>query len=183
MAEYRKLGRPTDQRMALIRNQVSDLLWKGRIETTYEKAQEVRREAEKIITLAIRSYKDTVTVTKTVNQVEVVKVKGSKEKQKVVTRVEKEFINDGAKKLAARRRIMAFVMDRQEERLPDETKTAYKMRTGDINHPLVEKIFNELAPKYAKRAEELGQGGGYTRVIKLGARRGDNAEMAIVELV
>lgn len=61
----RKLGKRTDQRMAMLRNQVSELLWYGEIETTVDRAKEVRRMAEKLITLAIRTYQDEVTVTKT----------------------------------------------------------------------------------------------------------------------
>ena len=59
----------------------------------------------------------------------------------------------------------------------------FKKRTAGVNHPLVEKVFNVYAPKYAERAKELGTAGGYTRVIKTRARRGDAAEMAIVELI
>ena len=85
----RKLGRPTDQRMAMLRNQVSELLWYGQLETTLDRAKEVRALAEKYITLAIRTYQDDVKVTKTVTD-----AKGNK--------VAKEFTNDGPKKLAAR---------------------------------------------------------------------------------
>lgn len=152
------------------RNQVSYLLWNGRLETTTPKAKAVGAAAEKILTLAINSYEDVVKVTK-----EIVNDKGVK--------VKKTVLVDGAKKLNARRRIMAKVYDLHEVKTKEESKKSFTDRTKNINHPLVEKIFNELAPKYAKRAKELGQGGGYTRVLKLGNRRGDNAEMAIVELV
>ena len=64
-----------------------------------------------------------------------------------------------------------------------EYKEDFAKRTGNVAHPLIEKMFNVYAPKYAKRKAELGQGGGYTRVLQLGARRGDNAQMAIVELI
>ena len=84
----RKLGKRTDQRMAMLKNQVSELLWYGEIETTLDRAKEVRRMAEKLITLAIRTYQDEVTVKKSVTG-----AKGDK--------VETEFVNDGAKKLAA----------------------------------------------------------------------------------
>lgn len=79
--------------------------------------------------------------------------------------------------------MMSFLRDIQEPQGAKESKTAYKERTRDIKHPLIEKVFNEYAPKYAGRKEELGQGGGYTRIIKLGARRGDAAEMVIIEMV
>ena len=99
------------------------------------------------------------------------------------TKTKKMVLNDGPKKLAARRKIMGYVRDLQEQRKPKESMEAYKARIADINHPLLEKIFNVYAPKYAERAKQLGQGGGYTRIIKLGQRRGDAAEMAVVELV
>ena len=78
---------------------------------------------------------------------------------------------------------MSKLYDIQEVRAEKESKAAFVARTEDIKHPLIEKIFNVYAPKYAKRREELNNGGGYTRVIKLGTRNGDNALMAIVELV
>ena len=73
--------------------------------------------------------------------------------------------------------------DLKEIKDPKESKESYRERTRDIKHPLVEKIFGEYAPKYDKRAKELGQGGGYTRIIKLGQRRGDGADKCILELV
>lgn len=165
-----KLGRPTKERTALLRNQVSYLLWNEKLETTVAKAKSVRSVAEKLITLAVNTYEDTVKVVKTVKNDKGVKVN-------------QEVINDGAKKLNARRKMMAYLYDLQEVKGEKESKAAFKAKTKDINHPLIEKMFNVYAPKYAKRKEELGQGGGYTRIIKLGARRGDDAEMAIIELV
>ena len=166
----RKLGRPTAHRNAMLKNLATDLLWNGKIETTVEKAKEVASYAEKLLTLAINSYEDTVKVTKTV-----VDAKGVKQKREVV--------NDGTKKLNARRKLMAKLNVVQEKRLPKEKKEAYVKRTEEINYPLIEKIFNIYAPKYAKRKEELGTCGGYTRIVKLGTRNGDNAEMALIELV
>ena len=78
---------------------------------------------------------------------------------------------------------MAYVYDIQEQRQEKETLASFEARTKDINHPLVEKIFNVYAPKYAERAEKLGQGGGYTRIVKLGQRRGDASEKALIELI
>ena len=164
-----KLGRPTDQRLAVLRNQVSNLFKYGRIETTVAKAKAVSRQAEKILTLAINTYQDNAKVEKTITE------NG--------TKMKKEIINDGPKKLAARRKMMAYLYDLKEERHEKEGLEAYRARTEGINHPLIEKIFNIYAPKYADRAKELGTKGGYTRVIKTATRRGDGADLAIVELV
>lgn len=165
-----KLGRTSEQRIALLRNQASELLWYGKITTTKAKAKELQSYVEKIITKAIRVYDDNV-------EIEVVKTdkKGKEIKEKSV--------KDSAKKLAVRRRLMGKLRDLQEVKPFNEKKSEFKARTGDIQHPLMEKLFNEIAPKYAQRAEEKGQGGGYTRIYLLGQRRGDGAEEAIIELV
>ncbi|MBQ4557976.1 MAG: 50S ribosomal protein L17 [Clostridia bacterium] len=166
----RKLNRPTDERMAVIKGLATNLLWYGKVETTLARAKEVRSYAEKLLTLAINTFEDNVKVVKTVTDEKGVKV-------------QKEVINDGTKKLNARRAIMSKVYDVQEQMGANETKADFVARTKDINHPLIEKMFNEYAPKYASRKAEKGIGGGYTRIIKLGTRNGDNAEMALVELV
>ena len=166
MATQRKLGKATDLRLALLKNQVSQLLWNGKLETTEARAKEVQKLAEKYITLAVNTYKDTIEVEKTKI------VKGKETTVKV--------INDGPKKLAARRRLMANLADLQETRLPKESATEYKIRTKTVKHPLVEKLFNDYAPKFDKQAEEKGQKGGYTAVYKMNARRGDGAEMALI---
>ena len=166
MATQRKLGKATDARRALLKNQVSQLLWNGKLETTEARAKEVQKLAEKYITLAVNTYKDTVEVSKT---------KIVKGKETTVT-----VINDGPKKLAARRRLIANLADLQETRLPKESATEYKLRTKTVRHPLIEKLFNEYAPKFDKKAEESGQRGGYTAIYKENNRRGDGAEMALI---
>ena len=165
-----KLGRETSQHMAILRNQVSTLFWTGRVATTYARAKATSALAEKYLTLAINTYADTVTVEK-----EFTDKKGVKTKRKVLI--------DGPKKLAARRELMANLYDYQEIRSKDESKKSFEKRTQNINHPIIEKIFNELAPKYAKRIKETGTAGGYTRVLKTGIRKGDDAMTAIVELI
>ena len=166
----RKLGRTATQRMAIIRNLASELFWNGRVETTVARAKETQAYAEKLLTLAINTYEDEVKVTKT--------VKAADGKS-----VEVEFVNDGVKKLNARRKLMASLRDLKEVKPEGEKKSDFNERTKDVKHPLVEKIFREYAPFYAKRAESLGTKGGYTRVLKSGSRRGDNADKAILELV
>lgn len=166
----RKLGVTTAQRKSMLRNLSSDLLWYGKITTTEDRAKEVRSYTEKLITLAMNTYSDNVETKKTETN--------SKGKEVTVT-----VIKDGPKKLAARRKLMASLFDLQEVKGFKETNSAFKARTKDINHPLIEKIFNEIAPKYAARKEELGQGGGYTRILKCGPRKGDAAEVTIIELV
>ena len=166
----RKLGMTTTQRKAVLRNQASNLLWYGRIETTLCRAKELKPYVEKIITLAINSYDDVVETTVTTTD---------KKGKEVTTKV----LKDGGKKLAARRKIMSLTYDLQFVKENGESKADFKARVKGINHPLIEKIFNEIAPKYAERAKELGQGGGYTRRYLLGERRGDAAEVAVIELV
>ena len=166
----KKLGRPTDQRLAMLSNLATDILWYGHIETTFDRAKAAARLAEQIITLAVNTYEDVVTSEKTTLD------NNGKEKKVTISK-------DGVKKLAARRKMIALLEDRQEQRKKGEKLADFEARTQGIEMPLIEKIFDDIAPKYAERAKELGQKGGYTRVIKTGTRNGDNALMAIVELV
>ena len=170
MPGTRKLGRPTAHRNAMLRGMVTYLIENGSIETTLTRAKEVRAIAEKMITLAINTYQDTVKVTKQ-------KVNQKNEK------VDVEFTNDGPKKLAARRTMMAYLPDLQEQKAAKESKESFRNRTADINHPLIEKLFGEYAPKYAKRAEDLHTAGGYTSIIRTTERHGDNAQLCILKLV
>lgn len=168
--EQRKLSRPTDQRAALLRSQVTALLWNEKIVTTYARAKEVSRLADKIIQLAVDTVLDVKKEVKTT-----VDKKGKT--------VNKEEILDGEKRLAARRKIMAMVYDPPETRKPGETAPAFRERIKDIQHPLIEKIFNVYAIRYSQRNIDNHSNGGYTRVLKMGARRGDGAEEALIELV
>ena len=156
-----KLSRPSDQRRAMLRGLTTALIWYGKVETTEARAKEVRRIAEKLITKAMHVYENTVKVEKN----------------------GEEFENDAPEKLAVRRQIMSYLYDIPVEKQDKESKYEYRERTKDVKHAVVEKIFRELAPKYDKRAKELGQGGGYTRILKKGPRRGDAAEAVILELV
>jgi len=166
MASHRKLGKATDLRMAILKNQVSQLLWNGKLETTEARAKEVQKLAEKYITLAVNTYKDTVEVEKT-------KIVNGKE-----TTV--KVLNDGANKLAARRTLMAKLADLQETRQDKESRTEYRLRTKTVRHPLIEKMFNEYAPKFDERSQQSGQKGGYTAIYKMNQRRGDGADMALI---
>jgi len=170
MAGYRKLGRQSDQRKAILRNLTTALIWNGTIVTTEARAKEVRKIAEKLVTLAVNEYDNTVEVTK-----DKVGEDGNKTSVKVV--------NDAPSKLAARRQMMEWLYDFQELKAEDESRGDYKERTKDVNHPVIEKLFREYGPKYAKRAEEKGTKGGYTRIIKKGPRRGDAAEMVILQMI
>lgn len=165
----RKLNKATDQRIAMLRNLTTALIWNGKIVTTETRAKEVRPIAEKLITLAVHEYQNTETVTK----------QSRNDKQQIV---EREVQNDLPGKLAARRQIMSYLYDFPAAKEKDESKSAYKERTKDVAHPVVEKLFRELAPKYDKRSQEVGRGG-YTRMSKLGPRRGDAAEMVVLELI
>ena len=165
-----KLGLNATKRMALIKNQASALLWHGRIETTDARAKEVASYVAKILTLAVNTYTDTVET-----EVKVLDKKGKE--------TTKTLVKDGTKKLNARRKIMALVNDLQEVKGFKESKPDFKKRTKAIKSPLIEKIFDEYAPKFDSRKEEKGNGGGYTRIYKLGPRKGDAAEVAIIEII
>ena len=170
MATERKLGRTASQRKAMLRNLATNLLWYGRIETTEAKAKEVRSIVDKMITLAIREYDQTVDVEKEFYN----------EKKQIVKQT---FTNDLPSKLHARRLMMAYLYDIKEAKKDDESKKDYKERTKDNKHPVVEKLFREYGPKYRARNQEKNCAGGYTRMYKVGPRRGDAAEMVIIELV
>ena len=178
MAGYRKLGRTASQRKALLRNQVSNLPYHGKIRTTDTKAKEIRRIAESFIALAVkeRDNYDTVTVTSKVARKDMngsrVKEEVDGKKVTVFDNVEKEIKKDKPSRLAARRKMNAFLYDVTE--VPTEA-SGKKKGTKKIN--IADKLFNDIAPKYANR------NGGYTRIVKIGPRKGDAAMEVLIELV
>ena len=155
MAKYRKLSRTSSQRKALLRGQVTQLLVNGKIVTTEAKAKEVRKIAEGLIALAVKE-KD--------NFEEVVDGK----KVTVYDEVEKKIKKDSASRLHARRQMLKVLYTAKES---DGTKKGTK--TIDVTN----KLFDEIAPKYADR------NGGYTRIVKIGQRKGDGALEVLLELV
>ncbi len=176
MAGHRKLGRPTSQRKALLRNQVTNLLYHGRIKTTEAKAKEVRKLAEKLITLAIKE-KDNYTEVTVKAKVARKDAKGKRVKEvvngkkvDVFDEVEKTIKKDNSSRLHARRRMLQILVP-----VTETSKIKKKQNTKKVD--MVEKLFSDIAPKYADR------NGGYTRIIKLGPRKGDGAEEVIIELV
>ena len=140
--KVKKLNRPGKERRALIRNQATDLLMKGKIETTVAKAKYLKSYVEKILTLAIRTYTDVITVQK--NYVD---DKGNK--------TTREVINDGVKKLAARRAIKAKLYSATEPRKDGEKKADYIARLDNIKDPLLEKIFNLLSSQNEEIKENI----------------------------
>lgn len=179
MAQYRKLSRTSAQRKALLRNQVTQLLYYGRIETTEAKAKEIRKIAESLIALGIKE-KDNYEMVKVTGKVARKDKDGKRVKEKnadgkrvtVYDEVEKEIKKDNPSRLHARRQMLKVLMPV----VSVPTENAGKKR-GTKKVDMVAKIFDELAVKYADRK------GGYTRIIKVGPRKGDAAMMVIIELV
>jgi len=175
VATNRKLGKPTDIRMAMLRTLTTDLIMHGKIETTLPRAKEVKKMADSLISLAIKE-KDNFEMV----DVKVVKAKldakGNKETELVKSKNGKEYLKvvkeettekrqkDMPSRLNARRKMM---------------KTINKVKDSEGNNiDLTSKLFNEIAPKYAGKNV-----GGYTRIVKAGPRRGDGAEVAILQLI
>lgn len=174
MARNRKLGKKTDIRLAMLKSQVTDLMLHGKIETTDTRAKEIKAIADSIIALAVKEKDNFETVkvkitrakldSKGNKETELVKSKNGKEYLKVVKEtIEEDRQKDMPTRLNARRKMM-----RKLNKVKDE-------KGKNIDLPA--KLFNEIAPKYADRV------GGYTRIVRLGQRRGDAAETVILELV
>lgn len=178
MAMYRKLGKKTKLRKALLRNQVTALLYHGKIVTTEARAKEIRKIVEPMITLAAKEKDnfDVVTVNAKVarKDAEGKRVKEVVDGKKVTVydEVAKEIKKDQPSRLHARRQLMKFLYPVVE--VPAEGKGRRK-NTKKVD--LVDKLFTEYGPRYANR------NGGYTRIIKIGQRRGDGALEVILELV
>lgn len=175
MAKYRKLSRTSSQRKALLRGQVTQLLANGRIVTTEAKAKEVRKIAEGLIASAVREKDnfEEVTVTAKVPR----KDKDGKRVKEVVDgkkvtvydEVEKTIKKDMPSRLHARREMLKVLYPVKE------STDGKKKNTKEVD--LVAKLFDEIAPKYANR------NGGYTRIVKIGQRKGDGALEVVLELV
>ena len=178
MAKYRKLGRTSSQRKALLRNQVTALLRYGKIKTTEAKAKEIRRITEGLIAMAVKEKDnfETVKVTAKVAR----KDKDGKRVKEVVDgkkvtvydEVEKEIKKDMPSRLHARRQMLKVLYGVTEVPAAAAGK---KRNTKSVD--LVAKIFDDVAPKY------VGRNGGYTRIVKIGQRKGDGAMEVLIELV
>lgn len=178
MAKYRKLGRTSSQRKALLRNQVTALINHGKIVTTEAKAKEIRKIAEHLIAMAVkeRDNYEEVTVKAKVAR----KDKDGKRVKEVVDgkkvtvydEVEKKIKKDKPSRLHARRQMLKVLYPVKD--VPS-AQAGRKKNTKDVD--LVAKLFDEIAPKYENRH------GGYTRIVKIGQRKGDAAMEVLIELV
>lgn len=150
----RKFGRNTSHRRAMFRMLAGNLVLHERIETTDAKAKELRRIAERLVTRAARLGEDLTA--------DIGKITNDEERERVIGR-----------RIHAQRKVAAFLPPRLSRTLPD----------GDIEEvDLVHKLFHEIAPRYLPRIRD-GKGGGYTRIVKVANRKGDNAPMAVIEFV
>ncbi len=178
MAGYRKLGRTSSQRKALLRGQVTALLNNGKIVTTEARAKEVRKVAEGLIAMAVKEKDNFEEVTvkakvarKDKDGKRVKEVVGGK-KVTVFDEVDKTIKKDNPSRLHARRKMLAVLYPVKE--VPTDA-AGKKKATKEVD--LTQKLFDEIAPKYADR------NGGYTRIIKIGQRKGDAAMEVVLELV
>ena len=175
MATNRKLGRKTDIRMAMLKTLTTDLIMYGKIETTLPRAKEVKAIADSLIALAIKE-KDNFEIV----DVKVVKAKldskGNKETQLVKSKNGKEYLKVvKEEKVEKRQKDMPSRLNARRKMMRKLNKV--KDQEGN-NIDLPSKLFNEIAPKY-----EGKNVGGYTRIVKAGPRRGDGAEVAILQLI
>ncbi len=178
MGKYRKLGRTSDQRKALLRNQVTALIYNGKIVTTEAKAKEVRKIAEGLVALAVKekdNFEEVTIKAKTPR-----KDKDGKRIKEVVDgkrvtlydEVEKQIKKDLPSRLHARRQMLKVLYP-----VKDVPKTSAGRKRNTKQIDLAAKLFDEIGPRYADRK------GGYTRIVKIGQRKGDGAMEVILELV
>ena len=178
MAMYRKLGKSSSQRKALLRSQVTAVIYHGKIVTTEARAKEVRKIVDHLVALAVREKDnfETVTVTAKVPK----KDKDGKRVKEVVDgkkvtvfdNVEKTIKKDNASRLHARKLIIKELYT-----VTDVPKAVAGKKRNTKEIDLVAKLFDEIAPKYVDR------NGGYTRIVKIGLRKGDAALEVVLELV
>ena len=178
MAKYRKLGRTSSQRQALLRNQVTMLIQHGKIRTTEAKAKEIRKIAEGLIAMAVRekdNFEEVTIMAKVARKdAEGKRVKEVVDGKKVTVydEVEKTIKKDMPSRLHARRQMLKTLYSVTE--VPAENAGKKK---NTVKVDLVDKLFTEIAPKYENR------NGGYTRIVKIGQRKGDGALEVVLELV
>jgi len=178
MAFHRKLGRTSSQRKAMLRNLATNLLYHGKITTTETRAKEVRKIAERLISMAVKEKDNFVEVTvsaKVARKDENGKrIRAEKEGKRVTVydEVQKVIRKDSPSRLNTRRKLLATLYPVTE--VPADGR---KRRQNTKQVDMAAKLFDEIAPRYTERS------GGYTRIIKLGPRKGDAAEQVIIELV
>ena len=169
MAGTRKLGKPTDQRLAMLKTQTTDLILNGKLVTTEARAKEVKAIVDSVIALAVKEHKNYEEV-----EVKVVKAKlddkGRKVTEKVTSKNGKEYL----------RVVKEEKMEKRQKDMPSRLNARRKLmkKVNKVEGvDLMNKLFNELAPKYEGRV------GGYTRILKMEPRKGDNSKQAILMVV
>ena len=178
MAKYRKLGKTSSQRKALLRNQITQLIYHGKITTTEARAKEIRKQAESLIALAVKERDNYETVE--IDAKIPLKDKDGRRVKEVVDgkkvtqyeTIKKTIKKDSPSRLHARRQMLKVLYPVVE--VPDTT-AGRKRNTKNVD--LVAMLFDDIAPKYVNR------NGGYTRIIKVGPRKGDAAMEVVIELV
>ena len=169
MAGTRKLGKPTDQRLAMLKTQTTDLILNGKIVTTEARAKEIKALADSIIALAVKEYANFEEVEVKVSKAKL-DSKGKKVTEKVTSKNGKEYL----------RVVKETTMEKRQKDMPSRL-SARRNIMKKVNKvegvDLMDKLFNEYAPKYADRK------GGYTRIVKIENRKGDNALKVLLTLV